>query len=248
MIPCTLVHDTGTMIRFRPRQLGQLPPGSGDIQVVLPTSRIVTCHFNRHPRNPNVSGPELVRYIKQRIGFGEREDVLVELRTPLLWVVHRLAGAVAVAGEAHVPVNRVRAGALLPQDLAALLALADRENDRGRRLGTYQRVLRPAGLRRLMVGVVGAQCMVDQCDACEQFDTDWGMGSGDVIVEVHHIEEVARTIDHHPRNLCVLCANHHRFVHNSGSWVVRHDGPNVVFGRGAKEMVIVRPAALFPAA
>lgn len=248
MIPCKLVHDTGTMIRFRTSQLGLLRNASRDIQVLLPTGRVVDCHYNRHPQNPNVSGPDLVGYIKQRIALKEREDVLVEMRTPALWIVHLLADAIAVAGEAHVPVGRVRAGALQPQDLAALLGLADRENERGRRIGTYKRVLRPAGLRRLMVGVVGAKCMVDDCGACEQFDTDWGAESGEVIVEVHHIEEVARTIDHHPRNLCVLCANHHRFVHNSGSWTVRHDGPNVVFGRGAREMLIVRPAALFPAA
>lgn len=248
MIPCKLVHDTGTMIRFRTSQLGLLPNASRDVQVLLPTGRVVDCHFNRHPQNPNISGPELVAYIKQRIALKAREDVLLERRTPTLWIVHLLADALAVATEARVPVGRVRSGALQPQDFAALLNLADRENDRGRRVGTYKRVLRPAGLRQLVIDVVGARCMVEDCGACHQFDTDWGPGSGDVIVEVHHIEEVARTNDHHPRNLCVLCANHHRYVHHSGSWAVRHDGPNVVLGRGVREMLIVRPAALFPAA
>ena len=82
--------------------------------------------------------------------------------------------------------------------------------------------------------------MAQGCGVCEHFDTQWGAGSGAVIVDVHHIEHMARTIDHHPRNLCVLCANHHRFVHGSGTWSVRHDGPNVILGRGACELVIGR--------
>jgi len=241
VIPCKLVHDTGTMIRFRTSQLAELPAASADIQILLPAGRLVKCHFNRHPQNPNVSGADVVRYIKQRIGFKEREDVLVEQRTTTLWAVHLLDGVVAVAREARVSVDRVRGGALQPQDLGCLMALADRENDRGRRIQTYQRVLRPAGLRRLMVELVGARCMAQGCAVCEQFDAEWGNGSGAVIADVHHIEPMARTIDHHPRNLCILCGNHHRFVHGSGSWSVRHDGPNVILARGTREMVINRP-------
>ncbi len=245
MIACKLVHDTGTMIRFRTSQLGELPTASEDIQVLLPTGRVVDGHFNRHPQNPNVSGRDLVRYIKRRLAFGDREEVLVERRTAKLWVIHALEQAIAIAGEARVPVDRFRRGALQPQDLGTLMALADRENDRGRRIHTYKRVLRPAGLRRLMIGVVGARCMVDGCEAWEGFERDWGAGSGGTIVEVHHIEYVANTIDHHPRNLCILCANHHRFVHGSGSWSVRHEESNVVLWRGSREMLLVRPAALF---
>jgi len=246
VIACKLVHDTGTMIRFRTSQLGDLPGASRDFQVVLPTGQVVDCHFNRHPQNPNISGRDLVRYIKRRIAFGGREDALVERRTANLWVVHLVSEAVAIARAARVPTDRVRRGALHPQDIGTLVALADRENDRGRRVETYKRVLRPAALRRMMVSIVGARCMVDGCEACEAFEHDWGAGSGEVIVEVHHIEQVANTIDHHPRNLCILCANHHRFVHGCGSWTVGHDGPNVIFRRGTREMVLLRPAFLFP--
>ena len=122
MISCKLVHDTVTMIRFRTSQLPGLPAHSRDIGVLLPTGRLVDGHFNPHPGNPNVSGADLVRYIKQRMDFGKRENILVEQRTPDLWVVHLLDEAEAVAGAAHVPVARVRAGALRPQDLASLRA------------------------------------------------------------------------------------------------------------------------------
>ena len=65
---------------------------------------------------------------------------------------------------------------------------------------------------------------------------------------LHHIEHVARSIDHRPRNLCVLCANHHRFIHYSGEWAVRHDGANVIFTRGARELLVERPTAVFATA
>lgn len=245
MIPCKLVHDTGTMIRFRTSQLGDLPKASQGVALLLPTGRIVTGHFNRNPQNPNVSGESLVRYVKQRLSFGEREDVLLERRRADFWVLHLLKDAEAVATEVKLSptgIDRVREGALKFQDLAALVNLADREDHRGRRVQEYKRVLRPAGLRRLVLNAVGASaCMVRDCDASEHFEAAWGAGSGAVIVEVHHVEQVARAVDHHPRNLCILCANHHRFVHGSGSWTVRHDGPDVILGRANRELVIRRP-------
>lgn len=245
MIPCKLVRDTGTMLRFRTSQLGDLPQASRDVALLLPTGRIVTGHFNRNRRNPNVSGGSLVRYVKGRLSFGEREDVLLERRRADLWVLHLLKDAVAAAEDVKLSptgIHRVREGALMFQDLAALVKLADHEDRRGRRVQEYKRVLRPAGLRRLVLNAVGASaCMVRDCDASEHFEAAWGAGSGAVIVEVHHVEQVARAVDHHPRNLCILCANHHRFVHGSGSWTVRHDGPDVIFGRAQRELVIRRP-------
>jgi len=247
VIPCKLIHDTGTMIRFRTSQLGALPAASVDIQVLLPTGRLVECHFNRHPQNPNVSGAGLVQYIKQRIPLKAREDVLVEKRTATLWVVHLLGDSIDVAGDAHVPIGRVRGGVLQPQDFTRLMELADRESERGRRLATYQRVLRPVGLRRMMIDAVGSRCMAENCKACDEFEAEWGSGSGSLIVEVHHIEHLARTIDHHPRNLCVLCANHHRFVHGAGNWGVDHEGPDVVLSRGVQQLIVKRPGGWFAA-
>lgn len=247
MIPCKLVHDTGTMLRFRTSQLGLLPHASRDVHLLLPTGRIVGAHFNRHPQNPNLSGRDLVRYIKRRLAFGAREDVLIEQLSTNLWTLHLLADAVEIGNAAQLPACTMRAGTLRPVDLSAILAMADREGERGRRVRTYRRVLRPAALRRLILGVVGATCMIEGCDACEFFDDEWGVGSGTMIVEVHHIEHVARTIDHHPRNLCVLCANHHRFVHGSGAWSIHHDDANVIFRRNGQEMTVVRPEQLFPA-
>ena len=103
MIPCKIVRDTGTMLRFRTSQLGYLPRASRDVALLLPTGRIVTGHFNRNRRNPNVSGGNLVRYVKQRLNFGEREDVLLERRRADLWVLHSLKDAVAAAEDVNRP-------------------------------------------------------------------------------------------------------------------------------------------------
>lgn len=245
MIPCTLVHDTGTMIRFRTSQLGDLPDESVDLQIVLPTGRLVDGHFNRHPQNPNVSGIGIVRFIKRRMGFGEREPVLIDWHVPGRWVLHTLQDAEPIVREAHVPLRRVREGALVGTDLTRLLALADRHAEAGLRIEAYRRLLRPSGLRRLVLELMGTQCQAKGCTACETFDRDWGNGAGKAIVDVHHIESVARINDHHPRNLCVLCANHHRFVHGWGSWTVTHVGPDITLTMARRNLLIQRPAGLF---
>ena len=244
MISGTLVHDTGTMIRFRTRQLGDLPDVSCEVELSLPTGRVVRGHFNSNRRNPNVSGRDLVQYIKRRLALGEREDVLVEQRRPDWWIVHLLSPIIEAAQGVNWPLNRIETGRMELRDFSALMALADREGARQRRIGAYARILRPSGLRCLILGTVDVhECMVHQCDAVEQFTTNWGGDRGLVIVEVHHIEPLARVIDHHPRNLCILCANHHRFIHGVGSWRVRHEGPDVILTRPEGEIVVCRPAA-----
>ena len=245
MIRCKLVHDTGTIVRFRTSQLSELPSTSQDLELLLPNGRLVAAFFNRHRENPNISGTGLVRFIKNRVAFKGREDALVEIQATKVWVIHLVDEVVALAAEAGVAPANLRAGRLASDDLGALIGLADREAERGRRLVTYQRVLRPSGIRRLIVGLAGGRCMVRGCGACAEFDRTWGAGASNAIVEVHHLEEVARVVDHHPRNLCVLCGNHHRFVHRRGAWSVDHDGPNVVLRREAKELTIERAAGVF---
>jgi predicted HNH restriction endonuclease len=215
------------------------------MQMLLPNKQLVQAHFNRNYANPNVTGPELVRYIKNRLQPGGREDVLVEIRSSDLWVLHLIDDVLQVTTVAGVSSSRVKKGVFEAKDMAALLALADAETNREKRWEYYKRILRPPGLRRLFIRLMGARCMVDSCSASEEFDAAWGAGSGEAIVEVHHVEHVAKRIDHSPRNLCVLCANHHKLLHDNGEWTIKHDGPNIIFSRGVRELKVIRPAALF---
>jgi predicted HNH restriction endonuclease len=136
-------------------------------------------------------------------------------------------------------------GAIDKADFQKLVELADRERDRGTRIRTYKRILRPSGLRRLVVNLVGAKCMVHECQETERYRNTWGECGARVIVEVHHVEEVAKTNDHRPRNLCVLCANHHRLLHGLGMWNVEHIGPNVRLSRDTTQLIIERNPELF---
>jgi len=234
------------MIRFRPRQLDDLPSNDKDIQVILPTGRVVAGHFRRNQRNPNVSGPELVGYIKRVLDFGETQGMLIEQVSPNSWRLYQLEAAVAVTRAARGAIGRVRNGDLQNNDIRQLLSLADAHDNRTRRMQQYQRLLRPPALRRLMLSVVGVTCQVEGCDAAEDFTRDFrDEEAGTAVVEVHHIEAVARCNDHHPRNLCVLCANHHRLIHGWGSWTTGHDGQNVFIRYGEHELLVVREGTVF---
>lgn len=248
ILPCTLVHHTGTIVRFRPRQLAQLPGSDTDLQLILPTGRIVHGHFRRNPANPNISGAQLVGYIKRAIGFGEVENALIEQVSPITWRLYRLGAAVAIADDARASARRIRDASLLEADLARLLALADAFARRRPRVHAYRRVLRPAALRRLMLNLVGASCQIDGCSVAEDFAQEFeNEDAGRAVVEVHHVEAVARCVDHHPRNLCVLCGNHHRLVHGWGHWQASHDGPNVLLRHEDYELRIIREGTAFGA-
>jgi len=246
ILPCTLVHHTGTIVRFRPRQLEDLPGADTDLQLILPSGLIVDGHFRRNPANPNISGPRLVRYIKRVIGFGEVESALIEQVSPSTWQLYRLGAAVEIANDTETSLGRIRGASLLEGDVARLTAIADAITNPHRRLQAYKRVLRPPALRRLMINLVGATCQIDGCSASDEFAHEFNdEKAGRAVVEVHHIEAIARCIDHHPRNLCVLCANHHRLIHGWGSWMPNHDGSNVSLTYNNYELHIIREGTAF---
>jgi len=220
------------------------------LQIILPSGRLVGGHFRRNEANPNVSGRELVAYIKRRLRFGEVEDAIVEIVSPSVWRVYLTANAYTIAAGARVPRTHVREASITQDDLERLVAIVDAFGNSNRRMAAYQRLLRPAALRRLMLAVAGTSCQVDGCTASQDFAATWGdPAAGRAVVEVHHIEAIARTLDHHPRNLCVLCANHHRFIHGYGVWQVQHGGPNVELAYLRHRLRLVRDQAVFgPAA
>jgi len=239
LIPCAIVHHTGTIVRFRTSQLPDLPDADCDAALVLPNGSVVDVHFRRHPANPNISGPGLVRYIKRRFKFGEKRPGLLEIAQGHVWRLFDLSQAEPVATTCRL--SGLRRGQLSPSSLAAALARFDRLHDAKDRRRAYQRLLRPPVLRRLMLGVFGELCQVDLCTASEDTSVYWNdPAAGRAIVEVHHVEALAMRVDHHPHNLCVVCANHHRLIHGFGPWGITHEGDNVLLGRASKQLRIVR--------
>ncbi len=240
LLGCTLVHHTGTMIRFRPSQLADLPNDDVDVMVELPNRHVVVGHFRRHPANPNISGRALVQYIKRRQPFGRNAAALIDVGGRL-WRLYAVEDAVPLAEQARISTSRVRSGNLTGGDLSRLLQLADQwASDRPRR-AAYSRLLRPAGLRRMILGLMGTECQVEGCGAAESETERWhDTAAGIAILQVHHIEAIARKADHHPRNVCVICANHHALIHGYGPWTVQHDGDCVVLSTAGGLLRIAR--------
>lgn len=243
LLPCTLVHHTGTIVRFTTSQLPQLPDVDRDITLELPSGHIVSGHFRCHPANPNISGKQIVRYIKQRLRFGETAPALIEISGDF-WRLYKIADALTVARREHVSTARVRIGGLTGTDLTRLLARADRFTQAAQRKKVYARLLRPPALRRMILQLIGLRCQVGGCTATEDMEREWAdPAAGWAVVEVHHIEAMAHRVDHHPRNLCVLCANHHRLIHGFGPWEIQHSGDDVILSKSGRSIRIVRDLA-----
>ena len=241
LIDCTLVHHTGTIIRFRPAQLTHLPDADVDVTVGLPHGRLVQGHFRRNLANPNVSGRGVVGYIKRVLSFAHNRPMLIDIRPDGVWDLYELDQAVRVVQRAGGGRHRIERGRLTPKDLATLLEQANRETNHQKRLRKYAGILRPPCLRRLILGLMGASCQVQGCTICRRIAQYWGHETAaEAIVDVHHIEALANVVDHSPNNLSVLCANHHQLIHRWGPWAVTHQGDNVILRKAAKQLRIVR--------
>ncbi len=238
--PCWLTNHTGTIIRFRPLQLPRLPDGDVDLTIELFDGRVIPGRFRRHPANPYVSGQRVRQFIQSRVPAKSREQVLISV-IGQRW---RLFEPDPVGAEAaRYGVDRLRAvhGELTGRDLDGILKQIDAIKSQSGRREAYERLTRPAGLRHMIIGLMGAWCQVDGCHAAQNTAAEWDdEGAARAVIEVHHIEGVAKVEDHSPRNLCVICANHHRLIHGFGPWVVGHQGDHVVLTRGDRHLRIVR--------
>ena len=238
--PCWLTNQTGAIIRFRSSQLPRLPAGHMDLTVGLFSGRTVPGRFHLNPKNPYVAGPLVRRFIQSRVPAQSREQALINV-VGRHW---RLFEAKPIGDEAkRYGISRQRAieGKLTGRDLHRILKQIDALGSRSGRRKEYKRLLRPAGLRQLIISLMGAECQVENCNAARAAANEWGDAAAALsIVEVHHIESVAKVEDHSPQNLCVVCANHHRLIHGFGPWIINHEDDDVILTRGERHLRIVR--------
>lgn len=237
---CWLTNQTGAIIRFRPSQAPSLPRSDVNLHVELFDRRVIAGRFHLHPANPYVAGPEVRHFIKSRVSDRSREQALIDV-SGRYW---RLFEAEPVAAEVRrhgVSGARASSGEATGQDLDRILTRLDAIAETKSRHSAYQRLLRPAGLRQILIQLMGAKCQVEGCNAVEESVGKWGeQAAGLAIIEVHHIEAVAKREDHSAKNLCVLCGNHHGLIHGFGPWTVRHQGDNVILTRDERSLTIVR--------
>jgi len=234
------MNHTGTIIRFRPSQLPRLPHEDVDLTVELFDGRVIPGRFGRHPANPYVAGQHVRQFIRSRVPARSSEQVLISV-VGRHWRLFEPEPIGAEAERYGVDRQRATQGKLTGKDLDGILEQIDALSSRSGRREAYERLTRPPGLRQLVLGLMGARCQVEGCHAAQNTAAEWDDQAAALsVLEVHHIEEVAKVVDHSPRNLCVICANHHRLIHGFGPWAVRHEGDDVVLTRGDGHLRIVR--------
>ena len=234
------MNHTGTIIRFRPSQAPKLPDHDVDLTIELYDGRTVPGRFHLNPANPYVAGPELRQFIRSRVPAQSSEQTLISV-IGRHWRLFEPESVAAEAARYGLDEQRARAGRLTGRDLGRILAQIDALTSRSGRRESYERLARPPALRRWVIGLMGTQCQVEHCNAAERVADAWDDEAAALsVLEVHHIEEVAKVVDHSPRNLCVICANHHRLIHGFGPWVVQHEGDDVILSRRGRRLRIVR--------
>ena len=238
--PCWLTNQTGAIIRFRPSQVPRLPDEDVDLTVELFDGRVIPGRFHLHPANPYVAGPRVRRFIRSRVPARSRAQALISV-TGRHWRLFEAKPVGAEAARYGVSSQRATLGGLTGRDLDRILTKIDALSGRSGRRTAYQRLIRPAGLRQSVLGLMGAKCQVEGCDAAQSTADEWDDAAAALsVLEVHHIEAVAKVEDHSPKNLCVICANHHRLIHGFGLWTIRHQDDDVILTRRGRHLRIVR--------
>lgn len=192
-----LYHHTGTMLKFTRAQAAQLPTTNTTVRMLLPDGTSVAADFTSTAAFPYFHGPQLVRWIKRWLTFGEGQDVQVAEPSPGSLVVS-LVGVPVVPG---LPPEKPR--------VRRSLRRLGRMTTRSRK--SYERWERNPALRKVVLSVWPAQCQVDGCDLAAR-----AAGTlADRVVDVHHLRSVSKGGYDSALNLCVLCVMHHYLVHRA---------------------------------
>jgi hypothetical protein len=198
-LPAKLVHHTGTMIRFSRSQFPDLPPGERNCVIQLPDGRSVQGKFGPNRELPNVTGRELVRWIKSWVLWNDPVDV----------VVHPVGTQdkvrVEVTGpKASIPKAEVESLARRAKRLADLPA--------SRRRKEYERWERDPTLRKAVLEAWGTSCQVKGCKVQAAV---LPASARERLIDVHHLNSVSSGGSDSPINLAVLCLMHHGAMHRA---------------------------------
>lgn len=197
-IDANFTRTTGTIIRFRSRQLAQLPLDGARCTIVLPDGTFAPGKFKRNAQNPNIAGPELRRWIRTWMPH--------DGSVPILLVEHQ-PDALEVTIDGASP-ERESARRGISDDLRSIGSLP-----RDRRRIAYSAWERNPRLRTLALATWGAKCQVQGCVPV----SPQPLGGEHAYVEVHHLNHVGTGGIDSPLNICLLCASHHALVHGMQS-------------------------------
>lgn len=202
---------------FTTGQLGQLPAGDVACTLELPDGAVVAGNFRRNPKNPYIGGAGIVRWIKS-------------------WVPYN--------APTQATVHQVQSGNRLRLQLATLAVVAVANPTRKRRVVTKARMLRQVpqaerrrmlyeawerdpNLRSIALSAWGPTCQISGCT----FLATVPAHIKPKMVDVHHLNHVAKGGTDSPMNICVLCVVHHQLIHRAPSSVLQSwdlDGSTVL--------------------
>ncbi len=224
-VDCTLVNNTGTIIRLRPSLTRVIPSAPATLELRLQGETIVG-RLNPHPANPYIAGPAVRSWIRARVPERRtRQARLREIAPGVLEVLVEGPGFDEISDDSIPPSLRGKVRAMRAQ------------RDRTRLKRAFRMWERDPGLRHWILRVWGPACQVEGCGSAREVPGELLAA----VAEVHHLTHVSRGGSDDPLNLSVLCANHHRLIHRAGeSEVEEEENGTVVVHLGKIDLRIVR--------
>jgi hypothetical protein len=215
-VDIALVHHTGRMIRFRPSLAAVIPKRGREVRVLLPDGGSVPGKFNPNPRNPNITGPELVAWIRSQVGQGRTKPARLRETDGGLKVILR-GRTIADVDEDHI----------LPAPLAVRVRKFRSERDRRKLKRAFNGWERDPRLRAAMLERWKPRCQVEGCPIADTLPSSLQA----TVVELHHLTHISDGGSDDPLNLALVCAAHHRLIHLGGPSEVEERTDGVVIIR-----------------
>jgi hypothetical protein len=193
------------MVRFTTGQLGNLPEGDVDCTLELPDGVVVNGRFHKHHDNPYIGGPSVVKWIKSWV----RYNVPVQAVVDQVGLGTRLRLRVGAAGPSEDVSLRRRV-------LSSARQLG-RVAQPVRRRKMYEAWERDPSLRRFALQAWSAACQVEGCTLLGTVPPHLQPK----MVDVHHLNHVAKGGDDSPLNICILCVVHHQLMHRTETAILQ---------------------------
>lgn len=226
-----LVHHTGTMIRFTTSQLGHLPKQDKGVTIALSDGTELACKFHRHPANPYIAGPQLVKWIKSWIPFRQKEQAIVREEKEGYYTL-LLSSPLKKSKEENEELQKL---------LKRFRKASERPPEERRK--KYDVIIRQRINSDLVKKCFGHKCQVENCEFLANVSEELYM----FLSEVHHLEHLGVSGDNSPYNLAILCANHHAIFHrDKTAKVEKIEGDHMLisYNKGQKKVWIRRNLSL----
>lgn len=222
-LDATLIHHTGTFIRFRKTDVSFLPGSARACEIELPDGRVAQGKFGGNRDLLNITGRDLVRWIKSWLPRTQSAHVRVHPVGTLDKVRLELQGSSGFPSQKSR--STVLRRAPKPRGLSGV-----------RKREAFERWERDPGLRKAVLIAWGPRCQVTGCTVQASTSTK---PVAERLVDVHHLQSVSTSGDDSPANLVVLCLMHHGLIHRAKSVVLKSNGKVHVVADGVK-LVAVR--------